>query len=56
MDTIFNTPLRSAALGIMIVAVLTMLRGLLLGNSYRLSVLVLAALAVCLVLISEALQ
>lgn len=54
--TWFDTPLRSAALGVLIVAAVTLLRGLLLGRPYRQSVLVLASLALGMVVLSEGLQ
>lgn len=54
--TWFDTPLRSAALGVLIVAAVTLLRGLLLGRPYRQSVLVLALLALGMVVLSEGLQ
>ena len=54
--TWFDTPLRSAALGVLIVAAITLLRGLLLGRPYRQSVLVLASLALGMVVLSEGLQ
>lgn len=56
MESMFGTPLRSAALGVLIVAMITLVRGVFLGRTYKLSVLVLIVLAICLVLISEILQ
>ena len=52
----FDSPLRSAALGVLIVAGITLLRGLFLGRPYRQSVLVLASLALGMVVLSEGLQ
>ena len=56
MSDLFDTPLRSAALGVLIVAGFTMVSGLLLGCAYRKPVLILNALALTMVLISEVLQ
>lgn len=56
MEAMFDTPLRSAALGVLIVAILTVIRGLILGRSYRLPALILIVLAISMVLVSEGLQ
>ena len=52
----FDSPLRSAALGVLIVAAFTLSRGLLQGRPYRLPVLVLTSLALGMVVVSEGLQ
>ena len=56
MNAVFDTPLRSAALGVLIIAGIALLRGLLQGRPYRASVLVLTALALGMVLISESIS
>ena len=53
---LFDTPLRSAALGVLIVAAFSLFRGLIGGRPHRTPVLVLLGLALLLVLISEGLQ
>ena len=52
----FDSPLRSAALGVLIVSAAVLLRGLLQGRPYRQPVLVLTSLAVGMVVLSEGLQ
>ena len=52
----FDTPLRSAALGVLIVAAITLARGLILAHPYRASVLILTSLALAMILVSEALR
>lgn len=56
MTEMFDTPLRSAALGVLIVAVLALIRGVVLGRSFRLVVVLLVLLATGMVLLSEGLQ
>ena len=51
----FDTPLRAAALGVMIVAGLVLMRGLITGREYRGQVLLLTSVALGMVLVSEAL-
>ena len=52
----FDSPLRSAALGVLLVSVAILLRGLLQGRPYRKPVLVLTSLALAMVVLSEGLQ
>lgn len=52
----FDSPMRSAALGVLLVATITLLRGLLQGTPYRTPVLVLTSLALAMVVLSEGLQ
>lgn len=56
MSELFDTPLRSAALGVLIIAFLTLLRGIFLGKPFRSPVLILSALALGMVIVSESLQ
>lgn len=56
MIAVFDTPLRSAALGVLIVAMIALAKGLILGQPFRASVLVLTTLALAMVLISETVQ
>ncbi len=56
MAELFQTPLRAAALGVLIVAGFVLARGLVTGRRYRTPVMALMILAVTMVLISEALQ
>ena len=56
MSELFNTPLRSAALGVLIVALITLLRGLFFAWPYKASVLTLTSLALGMVAISEGLE
>ncbi len=56
MSLMFDTPLRSAALGVLIVAGIALLRGIVQGRPYRATVLVLATLALGMMLISESLR
>lgn len=51
-----DTPLRAAAMGVMLVAAGVLLTGLITGRRYRDHVLILTALALAMVLISEALR
>ncbi len=53
LEEIFDTPLRAAALGMLLVAVVVLIRGLITGRRHRDDVLVLAGLALGLVLLSE---
>ncbi len=54
--TWFDSPLRSAALGMLIVSAAVLLRGLLQGRAYRRPVLVLTSLAIGMIVLSEGLQ
>ncbi len=56
MSELFKTPLRSAALGVLIVAGIALFRGFVQGRPYRASVLVLTSLTLAMILISEGLQ
>lgn len=56
MSEMFGTPLRSAALGVLIVAVLTLARGVILGRSFQLPLGLLVLVAACMILLSEGLQ
>lgn len=56
MSELFSTPLRSAALGVLIVAFIVLLRGMFFAKPFRPSVLILSGLAVGMVAISEGLQ
>ena len=56
MSLSIDTPLRAAALGILIVATVVLARGLFTGARYRDHVLALTALALVLVLLSETLS
>lgn len=56
MAELFDTPLRSAALGVLIVAAFALVRGVMLGRNFRLVVALLVLLATFMVLLSEGLQ
>jgi hypothetical protein len=56
MNAMFDTPLRSAALGVLIVAAFTLTRGLATGRPYKTPTFVLGVLALAMVLVSEAVQ
>ncbi|MEM6621954.1 MAG: hypothetical protein AAF674_06970 [Pseudomonadota bacterium] len=56
MSALFDTPLRAAALGVLMVAVVMLVRGLVTGRRYRDHVMVLSVLALGMVLISEVIQ
>ncbi|MEM7213454.1 MAG: hypothetical protein AAF479_16485 [Pseudomonadota bacterium] len=56
MMDLFDTPLRSAALGVLIVLSIVLLRGVVFGRPYKPASVVLSVLALAMIVASESLQ